>query len=130
MMQQVQSVHDAVACREAPLDGKKNSISRSAEAGESDAWTEYKKTKHYRYFNEFSITFQMPRFLIGIARITFSLPEPNLARRLSGASLLAMAESAGPTRVCHWLTASDPIISKARTGPLVIKPIISLKVRS
>ena len=36
-MQQVQLVHDAVACREAPLDGKKNSISRSAEAGESDA---------------------------------------------------------------------------------------------
>ena len=69
----------------------------------------------------------MPRFLTGIAQITFSLPEPNLARRLSGASLLAMAESPGPTRACHWLTASDPIISKARTGPLVIKPIISLK---
>ena len=57
MMQQVQLVHDAVACREAPLDGKKNSISRSAEAGESDAWTEYKTKQDCSCFNQLSITF-------------------------------------------------------------------------
>ena len=69
MMQQVQLVHDAVACREAPLDGKKNSISRSAEAGESDAWTEYQRTKHDRYFNKVSITFQMPIFLLELSEL-------------------------------------------------------------
>lgn len=67
MMQQVQSVHDAVTCREAPLDGKKNSISRSAEAGESDAWTEYEKTKTLPLFQW--ALFKCLDFSLGLHRL-------------------------------------------------------------
>ena len=43
MIQQVQLLQEAVVCRNAPPDGKKNSISRSAEAGESEACTAFFK---------------------------------------------------------------------------------------
>ena len=53
-MQHVQLVQEAVVCRDAPLDEKKNSISRSAEAGESEACTAFfilsvNKTKFVTY---------------------------------------------------------------------------------
>lgn len=61
----------------------------------------------------------------------FLMPScPKFALMLSGSSVLATSEFAGPSNAFHLQTASSPKISIATTGPLVIKWRSSLQNRN